>query len=330
MNNIINETWLSNHLAWLLDPNETHYLEDKFSNSFLDYVLGDEFKKIKAKHELDLKDFEVCREFYLQVKPSEKTRKPRFLDIVFMDLSKKVVVVIENKKDGDNSKNQLSEYMQIKDLFLGCEIFYIYLTYEPKEFNFSNLHEDKKEEVIQTYKKASWTEEVRSILKSFSLQSYEIFKLYQLLNKDPIVEADFTLEELNTISVEILNILDFEYFNSRKWKFITNYIGTVDSKHSNQAVYISIEDKNIEISFGNNKDVKGKERVYNIQNKFSNKQVIYYMIYVLDEAIKSERAGSYKKLDKSNKSIDKEKIFSKLLKSLEKYPEILENIKGHS
>jgi len=112
----MNETWFSNQLAWLLDPKGSHGLNSEFSNKFFTSILGSKF----TNKEFNLKNFEVCREFYVQVDDNEKSRDKqvdRRLDVVCMDLEQKVVVVIENKFDGMNHNNQLSEYLQVENLF---------------------------------------------------------------------------------------------------------------------------------------------------------------------------------------------------------------------
>jgi|SRR5574344_377347 hypothetical protein len=124
----INEAWLSNQLAWLLDSRGTHGLGSEFAKKFFPKVLV----KQKLADDVKFEKFEVIREFFLQVEALDKVKNSesvRRLDLVYMDLAQNTIIVIENKYDGRNSKNQLSEYMSIQELFLKCRVYYIYLDY---------------------------------------------------------------------------------------------------------------------------------------------------------------------------------------------------------
>ena len=199
MNTMINETWLSNQLAWLLNPNGNHGLGGNFAKKFFEKAIKNEL----LKSNLNFDSFEVAREFYLQVEDLDKkknSKSARWIDIVYMDLSQNTVFVIENKYEGNNSKNQLSEYMQIKKLFPFCNIYYIYLHFQGKNINLNNLNEQNKEEVLKFYNVVSWQEEIQSILEEISLKSYEIFKLYKIIkNETENFEEDFTENELKLI-----------------------------------------------------------------------------------------------------------------------------------
>ena len=194
----MNETWFSNQLAWLLDPKGSHGLNSEFSNKFFTSILGSKF----TNKEFNLKNFEVCREFYVQVDDNEKSRDKqvdRRLDVVCMDLEQKVVVVIENKFDGMNHNNQLSEYLQVENLFTEDFSFYfIYLTYASNQLNDKNINKENKELVLQKYKLATWIDDIEPILDLYAATNYEIFKLRNTLARNNI-ENDFDIKKVLAI-----------------------------------------------------------------------------------------------------------------------------------
>ncbi|MEA3290078.1 MAG: PD-(D/E)XK nuclease family protein [Campylobacterota bacterium] len=285
----INETWLSNQLVWLLDSKGSHGLGSEFSKKFFTKVLGDSFVNKK----LNLDNFEVCREFYLQVEALDKINNDesaRRLDIVYMDLSQETVIVIENKYAGTNSKNQLSEYMDIEKLFRVKNIHYIYLTYIESNFNFKNLNESKKECVIKKYKKSSWQDNILPIIENFALENYDLFKLYSLLKNDPKDEKDFDLLEVLNIMKIIGNKHNDILINKDRgdeWK-IEESKYKLSNSSSGQDINIYRNGKSIQINYGKN--------VINIQMGLSNKQIVYFLIHVIYKFYEEMKNG---KKDKS-------------------------------
>jgi len=320
----INETWLSNQLAWLLDPNGSHGLGSEFAKEFFAKVLGDSF----VNKDLNLDSFEPCREFYLQVNDlTKKNRKkmPRRIDIVFMDLLQKTVIVIENKFDGNNSKNQLSEYMQIQEIFPDCEIYFIFLSFDGKKYVLENGYEIKEDDVEKAYNIVSWKTDIKTILKNLAMKNYDIFKLYQTIdNYENSFEPDFTDREILLISENIINLWDQHYglsTNNSIWKTKENKLTT---KNKRQDVFFKFNVKSIDIRFNNSLNNRNS---FSIQNSFSNKQIINYLIYVLKQATMSEKNSAYKNVNLSK--INQKDIYMQLVSDLkEKNIEIFKKIGG--
>ena len=299
--NNMNETWFSNQLAWLLDPKGSHSLNSEFSNSFFTKVLGDKF--IAKNFNLD--NFEVCREFYVQVDDDEKSRDKqvaRRLDVVFMDLEQKAVVVIENKFDGMNHRNQLSEYLQIKKLFTeDFHFHFIYLTRNPNQLNDDNINEENKELVLQKYIQATWTEDIEPILELYMDNNYEIFKLRNTLARNTI-ENDFDVQQV----LSILKFIGVEENKTLIHKDAGDDWTIKDKKlknsYSGQDISVYIQDKSIQISYSNKKNVK-------IQRGLSNKQIIYYLIHVMYKFYDKVKTGT-----KNAKRIEVNAMYNLILK----------------
>lgn len=286
--NMINETWLSNKLAWLLDSSINNGLKHRFAEEFLKKIFS---KELEYKN-IDFQSFEVCREFYIQIldpNAQRKRERARRIDIVFMDLSQKTIFVIENKYDSTNSKNQLSEYMQIENLFPDCEIYYLYLAYDEKNINIQNLNESKKEIVLEKYKLASWKDDILSLIEKFTFNSYEIYRLHKLLSIDLKIEVDFTLEEIIDLSLHILNQYN-EALENKKSNWVKKDFNTIENGYGYK-IDFEINSKNISIEYGNRTKVQ-------IPNILSNKQVIYFLINTMKNIFKGARKES--KIDKES------------------------------
>lgn len=300
----MNETWFSNQLAWLLDPKGSHCLNSEFSNKFFTSILGSKF----TNKEFNLKNFEVCREFYVQVDDDEKSRDKqvaRRLDVVCMDLEQKVVVVIENKFDGMNHNNQLSEYLQVENLFTEDFSFYfIYLTYASNQLNDKNINKENKELVLQKYKLATWIDDIEPILDLYAATNYEIFKLRNTLARNNI-ENDFDIKKV----LAIMKIIGDEENNTLINKDAGDDWRVSEKKllnsYSGQDIFVYIQDKSIQISYNEKKNIK-------IQRGLSNKQIIYYLIHVMYKFYDKMKSGI-----KNDKRISVNLMYSKILKLME-------------
>jgi len=98
----------SNVLAWLLDPDESHGLSDIVLKKVLSNILLLSDKEIPrisaAKVELmDFTDIEVLREW-------------KNIDILIVDRSNKLAILIENKILSGENKEQLIRYYKILNL----------------------------------------------------------------------------------------------------------------------------------------------------------------------------------------------------------------------
>ena len=121
----------SNFLAWLLDPNETHGMNDYFLKEFLKKVLlkkKNEIKKINGI-EIELKipesenqtrkdTYNVPSIFdidYWEMSNVDVYREYEYIDLLFVDNTNHFVFVIENKIDTAQHDEQLARYREIVD-----------------------------------------------------------------------------------------------------------------------------------------------------------------------------------------------------------------------
>lgn len=111
----------SNFLAWLLDPNENHKLKDLFLKKFIIKILRSynkyDFKLDYIKlFNYDLSDLVVIREKYN-------------VDLLLISKKNKFLIIIENKWNSRESKNQLNKYLNtISEKYPLFDIIPVYLT----------------------------------------------------------------------------------------------------------------------------------------------------------------------------------------------------------
>lgn len=124
----------SNFLAWLLDPNESHGLGNRFLIRILQDLSTEENNlDIFEIGKLNFSDVEVNREVPISLENRNKN-KDAFIDIliVFRDDSDKLVICIENKIDTTDSDEQLKNYRTyIENTFKekdGYKNVFVYLT----------------------------------------------------------------------------------------------------------------------------------------------------------------------------------------------------------
>lgn len=133
----------SNMLAWLLDPNENHGLNDGvlkaffrilFKKGYLSSQLEDEFDLLL----MDYHDFAVYREWHA-------------IDILLYSESEGVVVAIENKTFSNEHDDQLKRYREIISTYLPAvrTSLFVYLTPHGAESSDpDNWHAVSYEEIV--------------------------------------------------------------------------------------------------------------------------------------------------------------------------------------
>jgi hypothetical protein len=101
-------------LAWLLNPQETHGLGDKFLKAFISEALRGHHAAMQPSalkvSQADMMDTEVRREW-------------RHIDILLMSPRNKWVFVIENKFDSGQHTNQLARYLELVRSTFGQDDF---------------------------------------------------------------------------------------------------------------------------------------------------------------------------------------------------------------
>ena len=108
----------SNVLSWLLDPAESHRLGDVFLRRFLSNVLLTADHEISAANVelLDLTDIEVRREW-------------KHCDLLVIDRTNKILLLLENKIGSGESQGQLARYGNtISEEFPTFKVIHVFLT----------------------------------------------------------------------------------------------------------------------------------------------------------------------------------------------------------
>lgn len=182
----LNETWFSDTLAWLLDPNGGHGFGVEFAKAFVRTVAekrsdGREIYSHKATHlksgkaglgrgasQFKLSNSTTLREFYLGRLKNDKGKNKKdqlYCDIVFIDLdsSESIFIAIENKLFSINTKTQLSKYhKKTEEKFNRAKTReYVYLTLHGD----SPMQYDQGEDLIKEWVCLSWISDIKEILE---------------------------------------------------------------------------------------------------------------------------------------------------------------------
>lgn len=228
MNNInnMNETWFSNQLAWLLDPNGSHGIGTYFIKEFL------QTGKSKVLNEsINLENFQVIREFYVDIKGRSKRR---YIDIVMVDFVQNIMIVIENKLYGTNTKNQLSDNFNIEKMFPKMQIKYMYVYLKQPLYLDSEPNETKRKNVQKMYIQKSWSDDINPILESKKENSFQIFQLSSNIKKALMQSTLDYKREIKEFIVEVLNTLEMLHpGQDRKWGIQNSRITRIGGKKVN-------------------------------------------------------------------------------------------------
>lgn len=100
----------SNVLAWLLDPNENHQLGSFFIRKLITRLV------VRTENEEKVDHFDFLPFLYTSFSDTEvyrevKTANNRYIDIVVVVPSQRIVLVIENKFHAGESQGQLEDYL---------------------------------------------------------------------------------------------------------------------------------------------------------------------------------------------------------------------------
>lgn len=118
----------SNFLAWLLNPQETHHLNDYFLRKMLEHIIlmEENDQKQKLTYIESLLDHRFLDSYVFR---ELKTDQNRYIDLVVVNHTLKTVIIIENKFYASESKNQLNDYLDFaQEHFHDFHIIPIYLT----------------------------------------------------------------------------------------------------------------------------------------------------------------------------------------------------------
>lgn len=127
----------SNFLAWLLDPNETHGLNDFFLKEFLKKILKNNenvistinnensTKKYNTPNILDIDKWNMAQ--------ADVFREYENIDLLIVDKKNKFVFVIENKIDSFQHSGQLTKYRKIIDKQYGDFDYNLFVYLKPEK-----------------------------------------------------------------------------------------------------------------------------------------------------------------------------------------------------
>lgn len=117
----------SDFLAFILDPSRKHGLGDYVIKNILKEVLsGNSVDSVVNAIEIDVMDLDGL----------EVRREWRNLDILLIDKSNELVIVVENKVGSDENENQLRTYSnRVEELYPNFHKIKIFLTPEGREAN---------------------------------------------------------------------------------------------------------------------------------------------------------------------------------------------------
>jgi hypothetical protein len=115
----------SHFLAFLLDPQQKHELDDVFVRQLLKHTLASAQKqKLAALPPISLDDLNAWDFSQLEVK-----REWEHIDIFLKDSNQKATITIENKVDSTEGEEQLKTYREmIENKFAGWRNLFVYLT----------------------------------------------------------------------------------------------------------------------------------------------------------------------------------------------------------
>ncbi len=293
----------SNFLAWLLDPNASHGLGDKFLRMFLKDVA------VRAS----LNEFD---EFQMDACPLEETvvlREWKNIDILIRTSS--FVICIENKVDAKEYSNQLSRYRQtVSSAYPDTPAAHVFLT--PDEVMPSDPDDV---EAFVTYGYARICEHLEVIIRLFStamsrkVEGY-IAEYSELLRRE-VMQNDEASDLARQIYQTHRQALDFilEHRPDR-----LREVGPMLESMIRESGWVLCSSSKGQIRFltqslvkslpktGNSKGWKGRESFLFEFDLYSGRIVFKTTISPGDESVRSQLRGVLDKLEDARKKLGKE------------------------
>lgn len=106
----------SDFIAWLLDPVESHGLEESIFQYMIDECKNSHSKLRSINSNILDEDFDrkVLNNFYIEVEVAKKLKNTnKILDIILVNPVDEIIVIIENKYGAAEGKGQLENYIKI-------------------------------------------------------------------------------------------------------------------------------------------------------------------------------------------------------------------------
>jgi len=178
LNVIRKEISHSNVLSWLLNPNETHGLNDSFTKEFLKSVYDN---NTHLFNDLSLEDVYLWTYENIEV-----YRERKNIDILLIDNQKKLIVIIENKIDSSEHGEQLNKYEKyINEEYMSYKKMFIYLTITGEEASKNDIWGSYSYQLILDELLKDMIQKANSKVKNFLIDYESILRRY-IVNNDRI------------------------------------------------------------------------------------------------------------------------------------------------
>jgi len=247
----------SNVLAWLLDPSENHHLGAVFIRQLLSRLAT------KPENEDNVQNVDILKFMYASFHDTKvfrevKTSTNRFIDIVTVTPSQKLVVVIENKYHANESDGQLNDYLRyIKDQYNGWTVVPVFLTLssdEPSDSEYLVLDYNDIYEIITL--QIQMQEDTMSSQISEFLMHYTDILSEQLIEDNEALDTGLSIFELHKEAIELLYFSHhYKKNKNQRYAKLAKYINELpsDTRESLQQIYTQ-KKKTIDYIFsvGNN------------------------------------------------------------------------------
>lgn len=210
----------SNVLAWFLNPNETHGLNDYFLKEFI---------KLVYRNNTSLyKDFQLEDIFLWNYENVEVFREKKLIDILIVENINKFVIVIENKIDSKEHGKQLNNYQKfIEEEYSDYKKMYVYLTKtgeEPSDsslwgtFSYENILENILDECVKKAdsKVKEFISDYQTILRRYIVGDTRIEEICRKIYNNHKKALDLIYQykpdltfEVSTYLLEIVKTFEF-------------------------------------------------------------------------------------------------------------------------
>ncbi|MGG1401586.1 PD-(D/E)XK nuclease family protein [Bacillus salipaludis] len=227
----------SNVLAWLLDPNENHQLGSFFVKKILSRLVTrvENEDKVEGMQFLSylyssFSDLEVYREV--------KTDTNRYIDLLLVVPSQKLVLVIENKFHASESIGQLEDYLNYARNRFACKgysIIPIFLTLSSDTPSFPDywlLDYHDVLEIIQSHlelQKDAMSDSVYEFLVYYTAILQE-----ELVQDEEAIQLALDVYQANQAAIDLLYLTQHDEFTKQpRYRKVLEQIGDITKEQQN-------------------------------------------------------------------------------------------------
>lgn len=225
----------SNVLAWLLDPNENHQLGSFFIRKLITRLV------VRTENEEKVDHFDFFPFLYTSFSDTEvyrevKTANNRYIDIVVVVPSQRIVLVIENKFHAGESQGQLEDYLtfaQEKYGGKGYTIVPVFLTLRSDEPSYGDYLVVNYNDVLDII-----TSHLELNREAIVNQVYDFLTFYTEILKEELVQDDEAMElaldiyQANKKAIDLLFLSQHrEYSNQVRYSGLFQQINELPASH---------------------------------------------------------------------------------------------------